>query len=98
MYLRLVHTADSQFTSRYDLVQVVPIWSGATYSGGLFNPGSMMPVIQSDVNFDGVVDSYDLVQFLAAFEESSPAADVTLDDQVDMADLLAFLEHYTQGD
>jgi len=92
MQLRLIHTAPSAFTSRYDLVQVIRT-SGPCPTTGEIEGESL----ESDVNFDEVIDENDLGLFLSKWSEGAPGADSNMDEEVDDADLLRFLNAYVTG-
>lgn len=86
--LRLVHMNPQAFRSSWDLVQVAPFPAGSLLTGGA------LPAFQADFNFDDLVSSADLAEFMAAWFAGKPSADVNLDGQVDAADLLAFLNSF----
>lgn len=49
---------------------------------------------RSDINRSGHTDFYDISEFLALFELSSPSIDINQDGQVDFFDLSAFISEY----
>lgn len=69
------------FTSRYDLVQLIPVGYVAT---------STSPVAASDINGDGVIDSNDIEPFLYSYLYEVPIADLNADGVIDSADFEIF--------
>ncbi|MCA9298184.1 MAG: hypothetical protein KDA28_03910, partial [Phycisphaerales bacterium] len=50
-----------------------------------------------DLNGDGLVDVFDILEFLEAFEKQNPAADWNGDTVLDIFDVTAFLGDFTVG-
>jgi len=95
--LKLVHgtltTPTSKFTTKYDLVQVIPRRVGIPT---ICCAGE--DVAQSDMNYDESDDPDDLAAFADAWAEGRHKADVDLSGDVDAADFQRFLNAYATGD
>lgn len=89
MRLQLVELGDSSglAKSRWDLLQVVPMYVTA----GTLEPACCEGMANSEMNFDGTVDSADVAIFSDSYVNGAPAADLNLDDQVDVTDAEMFL-------
>lgn len=59
----------------------------------------LMPVVSclGDFNYDGIVDSGDLVVFAQAYIDGDQLADITYDGNIDIADQLLFFDLATSG-
>jgi len=51
----------------------------------------------ADFNHDGVIDFFDILAFLSAFDAGEAAADLTHDGDLDFFDVLAFLQAFADG-
>lgn len=89
--LRLVHLNTGAFTSKYDLVQVIPYRTGSGLTGS-----TPLVALQTDVDFDEMVTTADLAQYMAKWLSGNSAADINLDGQVDALDLLVFLNTFAE--
>lgn len=74
-------------TSPYDLVQVIPLGFTAPAS-----PPSGEVFIAAEVNWDGVVDVLDAIQFFCDYINEAPSADLDLNGQVTADDLTIMLD------
>lgn len=88
MYLKMVHLNTVEFTSSYDLVQVIPVPRG-TWE----DPESLL-ALQSDMNYNGEVSEEDYDRFMEAWWLEHPSADANRDNAVDNTDLQKFLNAY----
>lgn len=78
------------FVSKYDLVQLVP--SRAPLISDTF--GQVATFSIADTNYDGVIDTTDLVQYTESWIESEPVADLSGDGTVTETDWDAYVEAY----
>lgn len=93
MYLRVVHTNDSEvFVSKFDLIQVIPVPRGSIGTCCLGGP-----ILKSDVDYDGVVTNADLVRYIEDWLSGKAAADINLDGQIDAEDLAEYLAAFGNG-
>ncbi len=91
MLLKLVQLNDSTgFASRYDLLQVIPIVQTAAPGSG---PTPIVP-LQSDANHDGVIDSFDVLQFMDAYDAGTLAADSDVNGDVNADDVGSFMSDF----
>ena len=88
--IRLTQRSTVAFTTRYDLLQLIPTLHSSI-------GGNSLTTANSDMNLDGVVNSADLEMYIEAWMEDSPAADMDMDDQVDGTDSNTFIEAYVTG-
>jgi len=51
----------------------------------------------ADLNFDGVLDVFDVFAYLQHYQAESPWANLTLDMTIDMNDVFVFLDQYAAG-
>lgn len=58
---------------------------------------SCAPACAPDLNADGVLDFFDVAQFLAAFSADLPQADFNADGAFDFFDAMAFLDAFSHG-
>jgi hypothetical protein len=65
------------------------IASGSAYFFDIFCP--------ADLNGDGVVDIFDVLDFITAYNAQSPVADFNNDNNIDIFDVLAFITAYNAG-
>lgn len=77
---------------------------GSRGAGGLIASVQVRPVVPAeepecrvDLNDDGVVDFFDMLEFLEAFSQGNPIADWNGDTLFDFFDLLGFLGAYEEG-
>jgi len=82
-------------------------WVMGTTDGSVTYPGwniddiefiGLVPVgCRVDFNQDGVLDFFDVLEFLTAFDAQDPAADMNGDGIFDFFDVLGFLSEFTAG-
>lgn len=97
--LRLVHfitesisqpLPSTQFVSKYDLVQLIP--SRAPIIADALTEFAAFSI--ADTNYDGVVDTSDLMQYTESWVDNEPVADVSGNGEVDEADWSTYVEAY----
>jgi len=92
MHVKYVHlNGPGTLVSKYDLTQVLPV-RVASDTGE-----ESAAAIESDANYDEVVDESDLLFYLSNWAEGAAGADSNMDEQVDDEDLLRFLNAYVTG-
>jgi hypothetical protein len=73
------------------------VLAGPTYTleGGFWN--ATLAPCRADMNFDGILDFFDVQSFLAAYAAGLPAANFVRDELFDFFDVQAFLAAYAAG-
>lgn len=91
--LKLVHElyGEVAFTSRYDLVQLIP--TGDCPATG----GDLMIAPRSDMNTDGVVNASDIDTFIDDWMSDMASADLNLNGEIDSDDVDIFEAAYASG-
>ncbi len=97
MQLKLVHYRDyvgeagvGSFTSRYDLVQVIP----HPRDNSIPPAGMAIGVPPADLTYDDTVDADDVIHYTNMYSDGVLGADMDLSGDVTAADLSQFLDHY----
>lgn len=90
--IRLRHTGTTSFSGRYDLVQL-----RVTPGNGMGPPSEPQGYSLADTNFDGVVDGFDLYQYVQEHTEEVAAADLNIDHSIDESDLLEFMDAFHES-
>jgi hypothetical protein len=96
MGLTFLHLSSAEFTSKFDLAQVVG-YNGGTGFDDCPTCLAPIPLLKGDANMDGHLTVEDISEFLAKWQSSRLMADTNQDGVVDAADLSKFLLDFVNG-
>ena len=73
------------------------VGGGFVLTSGYWASGVVPPPCLADFNGDGLIDFFDIAEFLDAFSNQIPSADLTNDGLFDFFDVVLFLDLFSAG-